>query len=62
MAISDQVPIQYGFHAKSSAADVLESIDMAGKGTIVTGGYSGLGLETVRGLADSGATVIVPVR
>ncbi|MEJ6709777.1 MAG: hypothetical protein QNK92_13455 [Amylibacter sp.] len=28
----------------------------------MTGGYSGLGLETVRALASKGAAVIVPVR
>ena len=62
MAISDQVPVQSGFHAKSTAAEVLENINLAGKVAIVTGGYSGLGLETVRALASKGATVIVPVR
>ena len=62
MAISDQTPIQSGFHAKSTAAEVLADVDLAGKYAIVTGGYSGIGLETVRGLASKGAVVIVPVR
>lgn len=62
MAISDQKPIQSGFHAKSTAAEVLAGINLEGKTAIVTGGYSGLGLETVRALADKGASVIVPVR
>ncbi|MGV6806062.1 MAG: oxidoreductase [Ruegeria sp.] len=62
MAISDQVPTQSGFHAKSTAAEVMEGIDLTGKTAIVTGGYSGIGLETVRAIADKGATVIVPVR
>lgn len=62
MAISDQTPLQSGFHAKSTAAEVLENIDLSGKTAIVTGGYSGIGLETVRALADKGASVIVPVR
>jgi NAD(P)-dependent dehydrogenase (short-subunit alcohol dehydrogenase family) len=62
MAISDQTPTQSGFHAKSTAAEVLKDIDLTGKFAIVTGGYSGIGLETVRGLASKGATVIVPVR
>lgn len=62
MAISDQTPTQSGFHAKSTATEVLKDIDLAGKFAIVTGGYSGIGLETVRGLASKGATVIVPVR
>lgn len=62
MAISDQTPVHSGFHAKSTAQEVLEGVDLAGKTAIVTGGYSGIGLETVRGLADKGARVIVPVR
>ena len=32
------------------------------KTAIVTGGYSGIGLETTRALAEAGATVIVPAR
>ncbi len=62
MAVSDQVPTGSGFHAKSTGADVLSEIDLSGKTAIVTGGYSGIGLETVRGLASKGAAVIVPVR
>lgn len=62
MAISDQAPIQSGFNAKSTAQDVLKDVDLNGKTAIVTGGYSGIGLETVRGLAGKGAAVIIPVR
>ncbi|MCO4824791.1 MAG: SDR family NAD(P)-dependent oxidoreductase [Amylibacter sp.] len=62
MAISDQVPTGSDFHAKSTAAEVLSGFDLTGKTAIVTGGYSGLGLETVRALASKGAAVIVPVR
>ena len=35
---------------------------MSGKAAIVTGGYSGIGLETARVLAEAGATVIIPAR
>jgi NAD(P)-dependent dehydrogenase (short-subunit alcohol dehydrogenase family) len=62
ISVSDQVPLQSGFHAKSTAADVLENINLTGNVAIVTGGYSGLGLETVRALASKGTKVIVPVR
>ncbi len=62
MSISDQSPIQTPFHAKSTAAEVLADIDLTGKTAIVTGGYSGIGLETVRAMAAKGATVVVPVR
>ncbi|WP_127112162.1 oxidoreductase [Shimia sediminis] len=62
MAISDQVPTVSGFHAKSTGREVIKDTDLAGKTAIVTGGYSGLGLETVRALAEKGVKVIVPVR
>jgi NAD(P)-dependent dehydrogenase (short-subunit alcohol dehydrogenase family) len=51
-----------GFGYRSTATDVLEGIDLAGKLAIVTGGYSGLGIETVAALAHAGAQVIVPAR
>jgi len=62
MAISDQVPTGSGFHGRSTGAEVLADCDLAGKTAIVTGGYSGIGLETTRALAARGARVIVPVR
>ncbi len=62
MAVSDQQPVNSGFHAKSSGAEVLADLDLTGKTAIVTGGYSGIGLETVRALADKGVAVIVPAR
>jgi NAD(P)-dependent dehydrogenase (short-subunit alcohol dehydrogenase family) len=57
-----QQPIGSGFGYRSTAAEVLEGIDLGGRLAIVTGGYSGLGLETVRALAGAGADVIVPAR
>jgi NAD(P)-dependent dehydrogenase (short-subunit alcohol dehydrogenase family) len=57
-----QHPIDSGFGARSTAAEVLEGIDLSGRLAIVTGGYSGLGLETVRALSGAGAEVIVPAR
>lgn len=62
MATTDQIPTNSGFHAKSTADEVMAGIDMTGKTVIVTGGYSGIGLETVRSLAIAGASVTVPVR
>ncbi len=62
MAIADQRPTGSPFHAKSTGAEVLAAIDLTGKTAIVTGGYSGIGLETTRALAGRGARVIVPVR
>ena len=57
-----QRPIGSGFGYRSTATEVLEGIDLGGRLAIVTGGYSGLGLETVRALSGAGATVIVPAR
>ncbi|MFJ2651668.1 SDR family NAD(P)-dependent oxidoreductase [Streptomyces sp. NPDC087420] len=51
-----------GFGARSTAREVLRGIDLTGKLAIVTGGYSGLGLETTRALAGAGARVVVPAR
>jgi len=62
MALSDQVPTKSAFHARSTGAEVLADVDLAGRTAIVTGGYSGIGLETTRALAAKGAAVIVPVR
>lgn len=62
MAQADQAPVQSGFHAKSTPTEVIADIDLAGKTAIVTGGYSGIGLEKTRALAAKGVTVIVPVR
>jgi NAD(P)-dependent dehydrogenase (short-subunit alcohol dehydrogenase family) len=57
-----QQPIGSGFGRRSTAAEVLEGVDLSGRFAIVTGGYSGLGLETVRALTGAGAGVVVPAR
>ncbi|NWD02746.1 SDR family NAD(P)-dependent oxidoreductase [Pseudomonas sp. P7779] len=57
-----QTPIGSGFDAGTTAQQALAGSDLQGKTVIVTGGYSGIGLETVRVLVDAGAQVIVPAR
>lgn len=57
-----QRPIGSGFNAASTTDDVIKGIDLTGKTAIVTGGYAGIGLETVKALALAGANVIVPTR
>ena len=57
-----QQPIGSGFGYRSTAQEVVDGVDLSGKTAIVTGGYSGLGLETVKALAGAGAHVIVPAR
>jgi NAD(P)-dependent dehydrogenase (short-subunit alcohol dehydrogenase family) len=51
-----------GFGATTTAAEVVAGLDLTGKLAIVTGGYSGIGLETTRALAGAGAHVVVPAR
>lgn len=51
-----------GFNAKSAASEVIKGIDLTGKIAIVTGGNTGIGLETVKTLSLAGAVVIVPAR
>jgi len=57
-----QKPIGSGFNATSTASDVIKGINLTGKIVIVTGGNTGIGLETTKTLAAVGATVIVPAR
>ncbi|CAM4131668.1 SDR family NAD(P)-dependent oxidoreductase [Aquirufa beregesia] len=57
-----QKPIGSGFSAKSTTSDVIKGIDLTGKIAIVTGGNTGIGLETTQTLAAAGATVIILAR
>src|SRR6476620_1361751 len=57
-----QHKIQSGFGAHTTAAEVLRGVDLMGRRAVFTGGYSGIGLETTRALADAGAHVVVPAR
>jgi NAD(P)-dependent dehydrogenase (short-subunit alcohol dehydrogenase family) len=47
---------------RQRAADVVRGIDLAGRTAIVTGGASGIGLETARALAGAGAAVTIASR
>jgi NAD(P)-dependent dehydrogenase (short-subunit alcohol dehydrogenase family) len=50
------------FGATTPALEVLEEVDLTGKRAIVTGGASGIGVETVRALAQAGAAVTIAAR
>ncbi|MDX6329994.1 MAG: hypothetical protein QOI83_2377, partial [Streptomycetaceae bacterium] len=50
------------FTAESTAAQVVDGIDLTGRRVIVTGGASGIGIETARALAGAGAEVTLAVR
>jgi len=60
--MTPQAPINSPFGYRSTAAEVIAGIDLSRNTALVTGGYSGLGLETVRALASAGARVIVGAR
>ena len=55
-------PITSAFGARSTALEVVKGISLQAKNAVVTGGASGLGLETSRALAAAGAAVTLAVR
>jgi NAD(P)-dependent dehydrogenase (short-subunit alcohol dehydrogenase family) len=57
-----QSPLGSGFGPQTTAQEVAAGLDLHGALAIVTGGYSGLGLEITRVLVHAGASVIVPTR
>ena len=62
MTAETQNPIGSGFGAKTAAREVVSGMDLTGKNIIITGGYSGIGIEMVRALHGAGASVTVPAR
>jgi NAD(P)-dependent dehydrogenase (short-subunit alcohol dehydrogenase family) len=56
----ERITTPFGFF--SPADEVAEGIDLSGKQVVITGGASGIGLETARTLAHIGAEVTLAVR
>jgi NAD(P)-dependent dehydrogenase (short-subunit alcohol dehydrogenase family) len=54
--------IASGFDPYTDAAEVAADYDLGGRVAIVTGGASGIGIETVRALAGAGAEVTIAAR
>ena len=54
------IKTKFGF--STTAAEVLDGVDLTGKTMIVTGGASGIGIETVRALSQAGAAVTIAAR
>ena len=54
--------ITTGFGFDTTAVDVASAADLAGRRAVVTGGASGIGVETVRALATAGAEVTIAAR
>jgi NAD(P)-dependent dehydrogenase (short-subunit alcohol dehydrogenase family) len=50
------------FGAESTAAQVAAGVDLTARRAVVTGGASGIGIETARVLANAGAEVTIAVR
>ena len=50
------------FTRESTAAEVLDGVDLSGRRAVVTGAASGIGVETARALAVAGAEVTLAVR
>jgi NAD(P)-dependent dehydrogenase (short-subunit alcohol dehydrogenase family) len=59
---SSHEPITSPFGARSTALEVVDGLSLRGRNAIVTGGASGLGLETSRALVAAGAAVTMAVR
>ncbi|MEU2282545.1 SDR family NAD(P)-dependent oxidoreductase [Streptomyces sp. NPDC013178] len=58
--MTTRITTPFGF--ASTADEVVEGIDLTGRRAIVTGASSGIGVETVRALARTGAEVTLAVR
>lgn len=58
--MSDRITSRFG--AYTPAREVVEGLDLSGRTAIVTGGATGIGLETARALSEAGARVVLAVR
>ena len=61
-AFAEQAPIGTVYTAATTSEEVMDGVDLHGKVAVVTGGYSGLGLQTTAALVRAGCRVIVPAR
>ena len=57
-----QKPLNSGFGQKTEPCEIIKDLDLSDKNVIVTGGYSGIGLETTKALKKANAKVIIPAK
>lgn len=60
--MSENSLITTPFDGSSTASDVVAGVDLTNRRAIVTGGASGIGIETARALAEAGAHVTLAIR
>ncbi|SCF01439.1 NAD(P)-dependent dehydrogenase, short-chain alcohol dehydrogenase family [Micromonospora purpureochromogenes] len=60
--MTTSTPVSTPFSRESTAMDVVRGIDLSGRRAVVTGGASGIGVETARALAAAAAEVTLAVR
>ncbi|MEV4769271.1 SDR family NAD(P)-dependent oxidoreductase [Micromonospora humida] len=60
--MTTDTPVHTPFDACTTALEVVRDVDLTGRRAVVTGGASGIGVETARALAAAGADVTLAVR
>ncbi|MET8837094.1 SDR family NAD(P)-dependent oxidoreductase [Micromonospora sp. NPDC004540] len=60
--MTTSTPVSTPFSRETTALEVVRDLDLTGRRAVVTGGASGIGVETARALASAGADVTLAVR